>query len=343
VKQKRAALVAEHQRRLGKQHLDQILEHSTQLLEARRAPRDGSVSLEPSTPRDTESLLFSEGDETDASERMEEDVSSDAESEMEDSASEKSGDSEEDVEETGDANLTVEELRAKYAEVLTQTPSASASVMLDTSDAEEEVEEVADKEEVQGGKVSAQASISIVETEVSVQVNGDVNGVDVPEVEMEDDNSIFDEDEDDSPIDSEEEEDDEDEVDEEESEEEIPSLGALLGGWYNDDGVASVSEEDVDVESVNEDGSNVSADGKVATDVTTPEDVTMEDVAQENDESDEKVVEAHTPISPLLHGQLRVYQHLGLDWLASLYDNNTNGILADEMGLGYSPSREDSR
>jgi helicase SWR1 len=336
--------VAEHQRLLGKQHLDKILEHSTQLLEARRAPRDGSVSLEPSTPRDTESLLFSDDDETDASEKMEEDVSSDAESEMEDSASEKSGDSEGDIEETGDANLTVEELRAKYAQVLTQTPSASASVMLDTSDAEEDVEEeVADEEEVQGDKAASQASISIVETEVSAQVNGDVNGVDVPEVEMEDDNSIFDEDEDDSPIDSEEEEDEDEDVDDEESEEEIQSLGALLGGWYKDDGVASVSEEDVEVESVNEEGSNVSADEKVATDVTTPEDVTMEDVTPEDDESDEKAVQAQTPISPLLHGQLRVYQHLGLDWLASLYDNNTNGILADEMGLGYFASLQYSR
>ena len=25
---------------------------------------------------------------------------------------------------------------------------------------------------------------------------------------------------------------------------------------------------------------------------------------------------------------------MGLNWLASLYNNNTNGILADEMGLG---------
>jgi helicase SWR1 len=338
--------VAEHQRLLGKQHLDQILEHSTQLLEARRVPRDGSVSLEPSTPRDTESLLFSEGDETDASEVVEEDVSSDAESEMEDSASEKSGDSEEEIEETGDANLTVEELRAKYAEVLTQSPSASASVMLDASDAEEEEEEeeeeeAADEEAVQGDKATAQASISIVEAEVSAQVNGDVNGVDVPEVEMEDDNSIFNEDEDDSPIDSEEEEDDSEDVDEE-SEEEIQPLGALLGGWYKDDGVVSVSE-DVEVESVNEEGSNVSADDKIATDVTTPEDVTIEDVAPEDDESNEKAVQAQTPISPLLRGQLREYQHLGLDWLASLYDNNTNGILADEMGLGYFLSREYSR
>ncbi|KAK3321920.1 SNF2 family N-terminal domain-containing protein [Apodospora peruviana] len=41
-----------------------------------------------------------------------------------------------------------------------------------------------------------------------------------------------------------------------------------------------------------------------------------------------------TEIPFLLRGTLREYQHLGLDWLASLYANNTNGILADEMGLG---------
>ncbi|KAK7425794.1 swr1 complex component [Neonectria magnoliae] len=36
----------------------------------------------------------------------------------------------------------------------------------------------------------------------------------------------------------------------------------------------------------------------------------------------------------LLRGTLREYQRDGLDWLAGLYMNNTNGILADEMGLG---------
>lgn len=44
--------------------------------------------------------------------------------------------------------------------------------------------------------------------------------------------------------------------------------------------------------------------------------------------------EISTPIPFLLRGKLREYQHYGLDWLAGLYDNHTNGILADEMGLG---------
>ncbi|KAL8903595.1 MAG: hypothetical protein Q9207_003820 [Kuettlingeria erythrocarpa] len=41
-----------------------------------------------------------------------------------------------------------------------------------------------------------------------------------------------------------------------------------------------------------------------------------------------------TPVPSLLRGNLREYQHFGLDWLAKLYANGTNGILADEMGLG---------
>ncbi|RWS11744.1 Helicase domino-like protein [Dinothrombium tinctorium] len=41
-----------------------------------------------------------------------------------------------------------------------------------------------------------------------------------------------------------------------------------------------------------------------------------------------------TKIPFLLKHQLREYQHIGLDWLAAMYDKKLNGILADEMGLG---------
>lgn len=41
-----------------------------------------------------------------------------------------------------------------------------------------------------------------------------------------------------------------------------------------------------------------------------------------------------TQVPSLLRGTLREYQHYGLEWLAGLYANGTNGILADEMGLG---------
>ncbi|XP_043921504.1 E1A-binding protein p400 isoform X2 [Protopterus annectens] len=36
----------------------------------------------------------------------------------------------------------------------------------------------------------------------------------------------------------------------------------------------------------------------------------------------------------LLHGTLREYQQIGVDWLLKLYKKNLNGILADEAGLG---------
>ena len=41
-----------------------------------------------------------------------------------------------------------------------------------------------------------------------------------------------------------------------------------------------------------------------------------------------------TKIPTLLRGKLRDYQHIGLDWLVSLFNQGLNGILADEMGLG---------
>lgn len=36
----------------------------------------------------------------------------------------------------------------------------------------------------------------------------------------------------------------------------------------------------------------------------------------------------------LLHGSLRDYQLVGVEWLANLHRKHLNGILADETGLG---------
>ncbi|TNM90197.1 hypothetical protein fugu_004431 [Takifugu bimaculatus] len=41
-----------------------------------------------------------------------------------------------------------------------------------------------------------------------------------------------------------------------------------------------------------------------------------------------------SPAPFLLHGSLREYQQIGVDWLLSLYKKSLNGILADETGLG---------
>lgn len=41
-----------------------------------------------------------------------------------------------------------------------------------------------------------------------------------------------------------------------------------------------------------------------------------------------------TAVPFLLQGTLREYQHIGLDWMVTMYEKRLNGILADEMGLG---------
>jgi SNF2 family DNA or RNA helicase len=47
--------------------------------------------------------------------------------------------------------------------------------------------------------------------------------------------------------------------------------------------------------------------------------------------------EVKTPVPFLIKHSLREYQHVGLDWLVTLYENKLNCILADEMGLGKFP------
>ncbi|KPI43846.1 Helicase swr1 [Cyphellophora attinorum] len=50
--------------------------------------------------------------------------------------------------------------------------------------------------------------------------------------------------------------------------------------------------------------------------------------------NEDKTSSIKTPVPKLLRGVLRTYQHEGLDWMATLYANGRSGILADEMGLG---------
>ena len=73
----------------------------------------------------------------------------------------------------------------------------------------------------------------------------------------------------------------------------------------------------------------------------TPEDVETlgEELASKRVEAEERssradTSEIGTPVPFLLKGTLRPYQHVGLDWLATMHEKNLNGILADEMGLG---------
>ncbi|KAI4765236.1 hypothetical protein E4T52_00147 [Aureobasidium sp. EXF-3400] len=67
---------------------------------------------------------------------------------------------------------------------------------------------------------------------------------------------------------------------------------------------------------------------------TTSVDLDEADRMSESSETPQPGKSSKVKIPSLLRGTLREYQHEGLDWLAKLYANQTNGILADEMGLG---------
>ncbi|KAG9522262.1 hypothetical protein KCV07_g3108, partial [Aureobasidium melanogenum] len=67
---------------------------------------------------------------------------------------------------------------------------------------------------------------------------------------------------------------------------------------------------------------------------TTSVDLDEVDRMSETTETPQPGKSSKVKIPSLLRGTLREYQHEGLDWLAKLYANQTNGILADEMGLG---------
>lgn len=107
---------------------------------------------------------------------------------------------------------------------------------------------------------------------------------------------------------------------------------------------SSESEEDADM-SQDEEPSGLAAlyNGEAKESVVKDEESegsTVEDEEPKTPSAEAKVEEINglkvrdVPIPSLLRGTLRPYQKQGLNWLASLYNNDTNGILADEMGLG---------
>lgn len=115
--------------------------------------------------------------------------------------------------------------------------------------------------------------------------------------------------------------------DESGSEEETAGLADLLGNL--------AAEEDSDAEVEEPVTPKDTSDAETSVVEVAEEDPTRESSAAAVAAIDEnKAIAVKTPVPFLLRGTLREYQHFGLDWLAGLYNNNTNGILADEMGLG---------
>ncbi|ODQ53441.1 hypothetical protein SAICODRAFT_56349 [Saitoella complicata NRRL Y-17804] len=294
VLRRRAERIAEEQRKEGKKHLSKILEHSTQLLE--RRDTFGNVP-------DVEDEEMEDGDEYQ---------------------------SDNPYAAVPDSELTVEQLRVKYASVLTTTPGAMDSDDESATDSDDESGNEEEEEDQATLEISAEDAKRYEE---AMKLKLDQGA---PEIVDEDD---FDElmDSEDEDEDSEEEEDEEEEdegpglaKDEEDAESdgsekwEGPGLAALL------DPIPK-AKDDVPPPAVN---------GEAIEPIGEPK-------LPPGNEAEQAEVEA-TVVSPkaasstidttqipfLLRATLREYQHIGLDWLANLYNSSTNGILADEMGLG---------
>ncbi|SCU98496.1 LAFA_0G18294g1_1 [Lachancea sp. 'fantastica'] len=301
----------------GKEHLSKMLEQSTQLLGAQfKHSSHGESDKELNTSASHSDVEHSDSDN---------DSDSFSSSSEEDSS----------VDGEDDAGLSVEQLQSKYAglnglrdnsgaETGSQTELSTVETSPDLEAAPQltEVEKLKLKEdeENQSNKLldesTSDDSDSDSDSASSVENNEHIKENDE---EMKDNeqktgglSSLF----------------ENIEEGESEGESDYDSPVTSESGSSEDEGVDEASREQPDVASELEDGAgNDVKEGLV------------KDVLEDQDESAKEIQEdpltvVDVPLPSLLRGELRVYQKQGLNWLASLYNNNTNGILADEMGLG---------
>lgn len=286
----------------GREHLSQMLEHSTQLLEAQL-----------SKP---------------AHEQNESDESSMDSDEDLDSTSDSDDDGDENPTKQEDEGLTVEELRLKYNNLTPSTSSSSQSVSSDDDiDADEGLAAL------YGGRSEVEASTS----PMSPRQYNDVEKKIIEETKSDPNGSLLDESSDGSDSESDIVSGTGSDSDQEIQEKASSGLSTLFnnGDLKNEDS----SDSDVEMASASDSDHDMSESTAEEDEPSTPkshnnliEDAKAGDEIVEDEVNGSKVRDV--PIPSLLRGTLRPYQKQGLNWLASLYNNNTNGILADEMGLG---------
>lgn len=299
VQKRRLEALQQQQREKGKLQLNQILEQSAQLLESRFDQDDSDQDSDVDDETGLEDASMKEDGERDS------DDDSELDSDEMSSDDEDDNEEEQNLQDQDDENLTVEELKKKYAQL--------ESLKLE--------QEAGRDDEEPTSKIDVEAN-GVKETTSEPETNGVKSESEPPqttedkeEEEAESDESIpMDSEED---ISSEDEEADEEEEDEEQ-EREPSALSALVNGH------AEKEEGSAKIEPIEDD-----------------EEYKSESIAQASSAEEEEVEEDETghpktkiAVPFLLRGTLREYQHYGLEWLAGLYKTNTNGILADEMGLG---------
>lgn len=297
----------------GRQHLSEMLEHSTQLLEAQL-----NRTLESATEQHSEHTDASSASSSDMDHHMS--SSSDSDQVLGD-------------EDQLDMDLTVEQLREKYSNLeLSANLTSKEHLPLDDSDDEDDNQIDSSQglaalygEEVQKSEVKSEDIEYTEEQKELIEKLKSESADPVLDSEREDSDSDSDSDLSSSSSES-----------ESSGGDSGPGLAALFGNTEEkgseDESVASSdvqSEGDVDM-------SDDETNGEVKPKTSDSEQEKLK--AIKKDEGEEEEVNGSkvrdVPIPSLLRGTLRPYQKQGLNWLASLYNNNTNGILADEMGLG---------
>lgn len=333
----------------GRQHLSEMLEHSTQLLEAQL-----TSSREPTVEAESDDNSTTFDDNTNDSDNF---LSSEEEENEEDNTQQQiNGNKKYDVNgksnDENDMSLSVEELRKKYADLETSVEPLSSNV---TSDKERESEtssedaELSDDDDtdVTRGLASLYQNDEVADFATTTFEYSAEEKKLIEDLNQESDsrmNSLLDSDSVSSISDSE-------SLEESSSDTEMDQLTVSepprLSETGSNTGLASLftngtivldEEDDVSISSNFENESDesmnlsdreleVNGNGKIDKIASTDEDDSNVEIVNGSKVKD-------VPIPLLLRGTLRPYQKQGLNWLASLYNNNTNGILADEMGLG---------
>ncbi|RCK55370.1 Helicase SWR1 [Candida viswanathii] len=329
----------------GRQHLSEMLEHSTQLLEAQlTSSREATAE-----PESIHSLSGDERESIDSDDFM----SSDEDEEEHANGSKLNGHSRE---EDNDMKLSVEELRKKYANLEDSLEPVSSNLTSERElGSESEDDDLGSSDEEDDGtdvsrglaalygvdEVSQSPAPSLEYTQeektLIEQINQDGDG------EL---NSVLDSDSEGSLSDSESLGSEEKSANEEDDEP-ITQNGSSLAGLFSGNAGDSDDDEEVDGDAEipseqsefdSDENMSSSEDEEHSAQTNGLMDKRLTQVASEDDDSQIEVINGSkvrdVPLPSLLRGTLRPYQKQGLNWLASLYNNNTNGILADEMGLG---------
>ena len=329
----------------GRQHLSEMLEHSTQLLEAQL-----TSSREPTADAESDNDDTSSDDNTNDSDNF---LSSSEEGEN--TEQQMNGNKKHNINgksnDENDMNLSIEELRKKYADLETSVEPLSSSATSEkeresgTSSEETELSED-DDTDVTRGLASLYRNDEVVDfASTPFEYSAEEKKL-IEDLNQESDsrmNSLLDSDSISSISDSEtlEEDSSDTEMDQQSATEpphpsESASNSGLASLFTNgtvllDDDDASISsnfekESDENL-SLSDSEFEANGDGKVENIASSGEEDSNVEIVNGSKVKD-------VPIPLLLRGTLRPYQKQGLNWLASLYNNNTNGILADEMGLG---------